>query len=258
MKKIFSAVLFALLVCELIFTGITCIGEVHAQSTPKKPAIPEFTATFVAGSYEVSPPFQQWIDPYTGKTMDSTMTTPNYTVDFEEIEIKIKNQKRPDNLEGNELYYAVRTKGNYGEYWQQHQAGEYSGYKQEDGAYTTIRMRAENYPDGGKVDVQVEAMYGYFWYRTDNPITSFYVFEGETSGWSNTKTVTITRDNNETPNQMDPTSNPTHTIEQSELQTEIKIVGLPLTEFILVFILCAVIAALSIALVYRSHKKPEK
>jgi len=254
MKKIFSALICALLTSGLFFANIFWIGEVQTQSAPKKPAIPEFTATFVAVDREISSP-TQYADPYTGETV----TQPGYREKYDAIEIKIKNQNRPDKLHEDieryynvGLYYAVRTKGYYEQYWQQHRAGEYSGYKQnDDDAYTIIHIRAEDYPDDGKVDVQVEAMHGYFWYKADL-FTSYYVFEGETSGWSNTKTVTITRDSNESPNQNGPTSNSTYSSDNAP-QIEVTIGGFGLFEFGLGIVLGVVIAGLAIALVYKGR-----
>jgi len=255
MDKIFSAFLFALLVCTLVFAGFTCMSDVQVQAASKKPIIPEFTATFVAGSSEVSPPFQQWIDPYTGKTMDTTMTTPSYTVDFEVIRIEIKNPNHP-----NKLQYNVRTKGYFlgSESWRDVYDPN-SGYpQQEAGSYTIINIDAKNYPDGGKIDAQVEALDGYLeekggWEPETAHRWYYKVFVGETSGWSNTKTVTITRENNEAPNQNDATSNYTSSTDQNEPQTEMTLAGLNLVDFSLGVVLGVIVAGLSIALVYK-HK----
>jgi len=254
MRKIVSAFICALLVCTLLFTSIFWIGEVLAQSTPKKPAIPEFTLTFVVVDREISPPTQH-IDPYTGETV----TQPGHREQYEAIEIKVKNQKRPDNIEGNELYYDIRTKGYYEQNWRPYHFTDYAGYKQSDGTYTTLLIRTENYPDGAKVDVQVETQHGYFWYKTTDLFTSYYVFEGETSGWSNTQTITISRESNEVPNQTEPTPNPTYTPDQPPQsdqlhQTEMRIAGFSLLEFSLGIVLGIVITGLIIAVGYAKNR----
>lgn len=45
------------------------------------------------------------------------------------------------------------------------------------------------FPVGGQVDFQVEAMIGYF-HKYAIPLSP-WVFEGQTSGWSNTQSITI-------------------------------------------------------------------
>jgi len=255
MKKIFGIFLFAVLVSTLTFAGLFGMGEVQVQAASKKPAIPEFTVTFVSGSYEVSPPFQQWIDPYTGKTMDTTMTTSSCTVDFEEIQIEIKNPTHP-----NKLQYNVRTKGYFlgSEAWREIYDPNRGYPQQETGSHTIITIDAKDYPDGGKIDVQVEALDGYLeekggWDPETAHRWNYNVFVGEKSGWSNTKTVTITRDNN-APNQNEPTPSPTFTSGQTEPQTEITLSGFSLVEFGLV-VACIVIVVLCVVIVYMYKHK---
>ncbi|MCL2358837.1 MAG: hypothetical protein LBH74_10060 [Nitrososphaerota archaeon] len=245
MKKIVSAFICALLVCTLLFTGITSVDEVQAQNTPKKPAVPEFTVNCVTGSTEV--PSVYSTDPYTGETV----TQPGYSEKFVSIEIKIKNQNHP-----NTVKYNIRTKGHYEESWKNAYNPNVNVYdypQQDEGQYTLLYIDANDYPDGGKVDVQVEAMDGYLSWE-GRIIASGWVFVGETSGWSKTKTVTITRERNEVPNQTEPTPNPTYSSNQPP-QPELSIIQFPLTAFILVLILCPlIIVALIIALIYEKRK----
>ncbi|MCL2477678.1 hypothetical protein, partial [Candidatus Bathycorpusculum sp.] len=240
MKKIFSAFICVLLVSCLFFASIVWLGEAQAQITPKKPAIPEFTVNCITGSTEIPPVYST--DPYTGETV----TQPGYSEKYVSIEIKIKNQNHP-----NTVQYNIRTKGHYEENWKYEYNPNVNVHRypsQDDGQYALLYIGTNDYPDGGKVDVQVEAMDGYLSWE-GRIIASGWVFVGETSGWSNTKTVTITRDSNEAPNQNEPTPNPTYTPDQP-LQTELTIGRFSLLEFSLVIILCTTLPVLVIALIY--------
>jgi hypothetical protein len=220
------------------------MDKVQAQNAPKKPTVPEFTVNCVTGSNEVPPVYS--IDPYTGETV----TQPVYSEKFVSIEIKIKNQNHP-----NTVQYNIRTKGHYEENWKYEYNPNVNVHQyppQDKGQYTLLYIGTNGYPDGGKVDVQVEAMDGYLSWE-GRIIASGWVFVGETSGWSNTKTVTILKDNNEAPNQTEPTPSPTYTSDQPP-QTELTIAGFSLFEFSLGIILSAVIVGLAIALVYEKRK----
>jgi hypothetical protein len=260
MKKIFCVFLLVLLVGGLFFVTISCIGETQAQSVSKKPAVPEFTVEFIDNSYDVPP--SQSVDPFTGETI----TKPGYHVEAGTIKFTIKNQPNYSNL-----MYNIRCKGYYSDTWAEAFRANDGFPLQSDSAYTEMSFSGINSasfggptgnigntcygeifaPFGGKVDYQVQAMDGVLKADLTPPVVVIpYYFEGETSKWSNTKTLTIGTQNNAVPSQPGSTPNPTDTSDQSP-QTEITIAGLNLTEFSLVTVLCAIIVVLVVAVVYK-------
>ncbi len=150
-----------------------------AQSIPK-PSTPEFTVTLIS-----PPPDSDFVN----KT----------------IEVSIKNQPSFPNYG---FFYNVRTRINDGNWRLQYPTNDVPS--QSNGEYTNL-----SYPSGqpvveyqyyvgglhdlfagDKVDFQVQAMIGSI-HRIFNPNATNqlemypYVFTGESSGWSNTQTITI-------------------------------------------------------------------
>jgi hypothetical protein len=78
---------------------------------------------------------------------------------------------------------------------------------------------------GSKIDFQVEAMNGDVTQIISNPLPD-YVWTGEKSGWSSTKTLTMPTYSDEAPNQPDLTPNQT-----SSDQTGAVIVGFSLPDW---------------------------
>lgn len=190
-----------------------------APSVPiPTPSVPEFTAKYVNSSYEV--PTSYSTDPYTGQNV----THPSYYVDNESIVVTIKNQAFAsfiDNINGApwniSLFLNVREKGHYAENWTEiYYADDYLYQTNSD--YTTVAYSltqndfqfGNDLSSGGQVDFQVEALIGY----VDRDFShgffdAPYVFNGQTSGWSNTQTVTVSGNvplNSASPN---PTTTPT-------------------------------------------------
>ena len=177
---------------------------------------------FVDNSYDV--PTTYSFDPYTGKEI----TNQGYHVEKKSIEVKIKNQpfetfKNEYNQTVN-LYYNIRIKGHFEENWTELYRATYGFPRQSiDSDYTVfsytwvehgetsigtwmITLRA-----GAQADFQVEAMIGqivdYGPFSEHSPREDF---EGETSGWSNTQTITIGETSaSSSPN---PTPTPTNTV----------------------------------------------
>jgi hypothetical protein len=161
-----------------------------------RPSIPEFTVQFVDNSYNVPATATSTTNPYTGKT--TTTTTPAYHVENQTIEITIKNQPYTPytNEYGVEalFYYNVRTKGHYEENWTDLYNSEDGYAPQSNSTYTILSISANNYPSGGQVDFQVQAMIGAVhpsFNGTPSIFTRIYPFVGQTSAWSSTQTVTI-------------------------------------------------------------------
>jgi hypothetical protein len=190
-----------LLVVTLAVSSLMMVESAFAQSIPK-PSVPEFTAKYIDNSYDV--PLTTTTDPYTGKTV----TQGGYHVIGEpEIEITIKN---PNDTH---VFYSVRTKGHFSqnwvvvEYWHQlsNTGQSYNPpnpYPQQNysSQYTVLRFGDEGsgIPSEGQMDIQVEALIGSVKVGGDSDHSALYNmfyptydFSGETSGWSDTQTVSI-------------------------------------------------------------------
>jgi len=239
-KKRLSMFLIAMLVGGLVLVTILQFGIVRAESSSiTKPSVPEFTVKLVDYSYDVAA--TQSVDPYTGETV----TIPAHRVENRSIEVRIKNQPftpyqiRDSN--GNEwtvnFFYNIRVKGHFGQYWTEvfHPS---DGFPiQSDSEYTVISFSStggEDFyatstsvvhaPTGGQVDFQVEAMIGYVHREISIPVPGTgWLFTGETSGWSNTQTITIDANPSTVPSSASSDSqNPTASSDQSGLNwTEI-------------------------------------
>ena len=192
MSKTIVLMLFAL----LALSSLVMAGSVSAQS------VPEFTLKYVDYSYDVPSTTTSTTDPYTNET--TTTTVPGYHVENKTVEATIKN-----NLGAS--YYNFRYKGHYEEEWSYYPSDpdSFGGYNHYDAYsvpcqastsdYTVISLYflPESVPVGGEIDVQVQALFGDYravpyghFFPLPAPTYDFY-FEGTTSGWSETKTLTI-------------------------------------------------------------------
>jgi hypothetical protein len=196
------------LVLILILTASSLIVVKPAHSSITKPSVPEFTVKLVDSSYDVSTTYS--IDPYTGENVTHT----GYHVESRTIELSIKNQPfTPYSITENEnnwtinFLYNIRIKGHFSEDWielyrpsdgypSQNYESEYTvlsytgEYSSTEGMKSFIMgTKMIDVPPGGQVDFQVEAMIGYV-HRALTQMNP-YIFTGETSGWSNTQTITI-------------------------------------------------------------------
>jgi hypothetical protein len=213
MRKSFAIVLILILAAS----SLMMVKPSFASIT--KPSVPEFTVKFVDSSYDV--PTTYSIDPYTG----ANVTHPSYHVDNRTIELTIKNQPFVSSNDGGwdtSFYYNVRTKGHYAENWTIVYSPDLGYPTQSNSDYTVISYALDEnvYPfwdelsSGAQVDFQVQAMVGAV-HRGYNPNTTDqllmfpWVFEGETSGWSNTQTLTVTTSGASPSPSSLPTSTPT-------------------------------------------------
>lgn len=196
-----------LLILSFLLSSLMTVN--FTLATIPKPAIPEFTLEFVDESYDVAATYE--IDPYTGENV----THPGYHVPRTVFEMKIENQPfvhyYDEESEWNiGLYYNIRMKGSYSEDWIELYRPSDGYPHQSDTEYTVIPLgtlggtglsvvtnaKMIDVPSKGKADFQVEAMIGYV-HRGYDPnateqLSMFpWVFTGETSGWSNTQTLTI-------------------------------------------------------------------
>jgi len=175
--------------CSLILVSVARFGTAQASTSDSsipKPSVPEFTVKFVDHSYVV--PTSTSIDPYTGQQI----VHPSYTVENKTIDIIIKNQPfaPPNNLTN--LYYNVRVKGHFGENWTELYSisnnTPQNSLPMQSASENTVISTPQDYPAGGQVDFQVEAVIA-----TAHPLygTNFGYWSYETSGWTNTQTITI-------------------------------------------------------------------
>jgi len=196
MRKVFSAVLFVLLVCELVFAGIACIDVAQAAS---KPSVPEFTVKYVNHPIQWEP--TTTTNPYTGET---TITNPGGTSDHWVIEVTIKNQKFTSTKDSSgswtQLFYNVGYKGRFENEWQTYPAIPSSGYVSASKSDTTVIELpfwfSANVPNGGLIDVKVQALIGTQYSQEVNMpwTTNWHTFQGEMGEWSDIQTLTINHD----------------------------------------------------------------
>jgi hypothetical protein len=184
-----------------------------------KPSVPEFTVKYIDYSYDVPPIYG--IDQYTGK---SVITKEGYHVDNRTVEFTIKNQPFTsyEDASGNDigLYYNFRFKGHYGNEWSYYpfKPDGYSAIpygmltgdlspklSQSNTDYTIVSINLDillaissgytgshTFPHGGQMEFQAQAIIGHIDYEASGLIAgSYYTFTGETSGWSETQTITL-------------------------------------------------------------------
>lgn len=203
--------IMALLLSALVATMLSGIvkSSTDVSGVPNS-SVPEFTLKYVDYSYDVPPKTTSTTDPYTNKT--TTTTIPGYHVENKTIEATIKNNVGAS-------YYNFRYKGHYSEEWSYYPSDpdSPSGYNHYDAYsvpcqastsdYTVISLYflPESIPEGGQVDVQVQALFGNYdavpyghFVPLPAPTYDFY-FNGTTSDWSNTQTITIGEGQTPTP-----------------------------------------------------------
>jgi hypothetical protein len=179
------------------------IEFVSAQAMPK-PSVPQFSIQVIDYSYDV--PTTYYTDPYTGKQV----ANPGYHVEDIRVEGKIKNQHFTSYMIPNpnstssydthlniDFYYKIRYKGHFGDEWnklggtrdddflKQNYGSEYTNF-------TAAGYNARQFHEDAQVDFQVEAFIGY---ETWGFISTwpYRILNGEGSGWSETLTVTISK-----------------------------------------------------------------
>jgi hypothetical protein len=231
-KSPLSAFLTAILIGGLVLASAMRFGTVQASTGDSgipKPSVPEFTLKIVDTSYDVAP--YTHTDPYSGESW----TEPGYHVKSRDVQITIKNQPfsaytdESGNYIG--LFYKVSYKGHYEDtwrYWPEDTYGyeDFSNLYAASGSdYTTISISLFNWPEigtGDKMDYRLEARIGYYSYDQSGPFTAL-----ETSGWSDTQTITIGEAQAPTPSPATtptpaptPTPTPTPTPSEEPQQTE--------------------------------------
>ena len=199
-----------LLITVFAVLSLVMVETVCGQQPIPKPSVPEFTVNVVNGI----------------------------------IEVRIKNQPFDDYYDANRgstifFYYNIRVKqhsaSNWGELYNpsdgflhQDDLAEYTevSYSSSRWGFKTI-----SFPSGVQVDFQVEAMIGYTHRQVSGGLIVPWIFTGETSGWSDTQTITI--EEAQTPSPSSTSSpEPTSTIEPTpynEPTEQTLILGLAIT-----------------------------
>jgi len=166
-----------------------------------KPSVSGFTLKFVDSSYDV--PTTYSIDPYTGVDV----THQGYHVENRSIQVSIKNQPFTSYESYGQIinfYINIRTKGHYDDEWITIYSPSRDFLTQSNSDYTTVAYTIDmnefpfwdNIKEGGKVDFQVQALIGSVHRVINTSATNImniapWIFEGQTSDWSSTQTITI-------------------------------------------------------------------
>lgn len=180
--KSFGLILIGIIAISCMSMSILTVESVSAQAIPR-PSVPEFTAKFTASSLEVTIKNQ----PLTGLG-DINVSNPQLYYGF--------RFKDPNSTLGGWEYAPIYFVGlsSYGTY-----------YEASASDYTIISFPLDDYPfdganhrtgisKGDPIDMQVIALIG-IEVPTDHQGGKVYRFDGVTSDWSNTRTITIPSEN---------------------------------------------------------------
>jgi hypothetical protein len=167
--KSFALILIGLMAISCL--GLLMIESAKAQST-STPSAPEFTVKVSASSLELTIKNQP-ITEYTGN-----VSNPSLYYGF-----RFKDHANFQDWNYAPLYYVLPS--TYGTY-----------YKASASDYTIVSFTVGNYPlkgilDSGQVDMQVVALVGNE-IPTNYENGTVYTFDGVSSVWSNTQTITTT------------------------------------------------------------------
>jgi hypothetical protein len=221
-KKVLAGLFSIALILLLSLAMLKMPQQVRAETSIPKPAVPEFTIELIDSSYDIPPTSS--VDHYTGQTV----TQAGRHVESRTIKLSIKNQPftpfQVEDENGNswavDFQYNIRWKGHFEQDWHEIYipTNGFAGANLES-EYTVISFEGEyssseglklyyqgliaTFPPDAQVDFQVEAMIGYV-HR--DPSLLGWIFTGETSGWSNTQTLTISESQTPTPS---PPNSPT-------------------------------------------------
>ena len=239
----------------------------------------EFTLKQVDNSYNVAPTTTSTTDPYTNKT--TTTTIPGYHVENKTIEAIITNSLGAS-------YYNFRYKPHYIENWTYYpfNPDSVSGYNSYDSfsvpnvastsSYTVITLDfLPSISERGEVDVQVQALIGSYnaipyGHMIDLGAPTYdFIFQGTTSGWSNTQTITIGDSASASPSPsptttLKPTAHQTAAPTATPASTAISgdttsgTISLPITTFALIISAFTVLIVALLLLLFIRHRKAAK
>jgi len=204
MSKITKWILILILLVSLRLSSLSMLPA-SGQEMPTT-AVPQFTAKYVVITYYVSPTYT--INPYTGQNETTSLggQQENQTIQF-----TIQNQPFISYIQSNgiHIFYDFRFKGHFGTTWNYYPSWVNNSiypnavsapyYTASSSNVTVISINLNDLgigilPAGSQVDFQVQAMMGDLEQIEINqfpPALYYYIFNGQTSDWSNTQTVTI-------------------------------------------------------------------
>ena len=200
MGKVTSNSLRCLLLVILSVASIILSIELTLAQTIPKPSVPEFTVQPIGPSFDIPPTYSF------NASNGMFYVNEGYHFQYSTVEVIIKSQAFTNETNVDHLLYNVRLKPhNYPDsYWDELFNPNRDGFPiQGRSNYTIIPIAAEGatelqyqIPAGATTDIQVEAMIGHiergFNGNATNQIEMYpYIFVGQTSGWSNTQTVTL-------------------------------------------------------------------
>jgi hypothetical protein len=261
----------------LLMAASLTASNVTADSLANQ--VPEFTLDYVDNSYDVPPTTTSSTNPYTNET--TTTTISGYHVENKTVIATIKN-----NIGAS--YYNFRYKGHYAEKWRYYPSdpdspskyNHYNSYRvpyqASNSSYTVISLHFLPEIPEGEIDIQMQALFG--GYRAvhygnillPEPTYDFY-FEGTTSEWSPTQTITIgegaqteTPTPNTSPSTTAPAS-PSSTAQQTATATSTEpskevaakntaLFGLNWVEVGILVVLTVIVVLLAVSLIRRSGK----
>jgi hypothetical protein len=186
MRKAIGLILIAI----MALSSLIIVKPVNSEIT--KPSVPTFSIKLVDRSYDV--PTTYSTDPYTG----ASVTHSGYHVTNRTVDLVIKNQpftSKSDEGWTISFFYNVRMKGHYGQDWQTlYYPTVTPMYAQENSETTVISFN--EFASDAIIDFQVQALVGYVHRISNGSATNIldmypWVFDGETSDWSNTQTLTM-------------------------------------------------------------------
>jgi hypothetical protein len=170
-----------------------------AYAALAKPAVPEFTVEVYDSSYDI--PAKTTTDPFTGQPV----TNPGRHIESRTIEFRIKNPYQPldSKTYPAEFSYNIRWKGHFdqNEGWRnvfEPREGFLNPSSTAETIYTVVAYPGGSNeidlatwschaPVNARIDFQVEAFIGGY---AGDPLNG-WTFTGQTSGWSNTQTITL-------------------------------------------------------------------
>jgi hypothetical protein len=197
-----SRAIILILILILAASSMLGVETANAQSIPT-PSVSTFSLAFIDHSYDMP-----------GATVDDGYIGPHYVPAHHNrngtIEITIANQPFTQYVDANNhtiaLYFHIRCKGHLDSTWivypdqgmyvetSDSQNSVFSYYFNEE--YVGDHAgRVPNIPEDGRLDFQVETFIGYsstICTSIAQRVDDYYTFfTGETSGWSNTQTISL-------------------------------------------------------------------
>jgi hypothetical protein len=264
-SKSFALILILVMVVSLqslIVIKLAAAQTATPASSPvPAPSVPEFTIKLVGPSY--SQPTTYQLDQNTGKIMANI----GYTNEYSSVEVTIKNQPLVFDYSNVHLigafgfYYNIQIKphSSSGEWTDIYQAWNDGYGVPSNSEYTNLSFSIEGQMGvgvlaGTEIDIQVQAMIGSLG-RDASYVPAPWVFEGQTSAWSNTQTISVPANiplsatsSSPTPTSP-PTQNPPATPNQTVNQTG-GLLGLGWGEIVIITLLSVIAVLLVIVIVF--------